>query len=482
MQQSVWPNASSSGLADNPLSLVPPLPNTSEAAISSEEQNYELILKDTYFSQTLMTLTTGFLLSGFSVELGAPNLVIGLLLAIPQLSQLLQLPGIYLVEKLRSKRQITFWGTLISRLILLPLPLIAFLPTKSFGIPALAIIYILSSSVGAMATCAWNSWMKDVLANGALGNFFSRKLSLAGVINSALTLAGGYFLELWAHTLKLPPLTGYSIMFGFGILVGLLGISPLRKMSEVQSMDTFQPIHSFQQKFIEPLRDPNYQRLIRFMFLWNFSVNLAVPFFTVYMLSVLGASMWLVTWLTIIGQIANFLMLKTWGRLIDRFCNKSVLMVCAPGLLACTLCWVILPLLDNSPAIWPAIIGIQVLLGLSMAGTTLASNNIALKLAPEGKGTPYLATNAMMSALAAGLAPLTGGLLIDLFKKWQISVALPAWPGFKQLVVIDFWNVLFLLALGLGLLSLIWLARIDETGHVRKRVVFRAIFETRKAS
>lgn len=480
MQQSVWPSAGSQGLAENPLSLVPPLPEPIANAPGSEEENCSLILKDTLYSQTMTTLTTGFFLSGFSVELGAPNLVIGLLLAIPQLSQLLQLPGIYLVEKLGSKKSLVVWGTLLSRLLLLPLALVAFLPTKPLAIIALTAIYVLSSSVGALATCAWNSWMKDVLANGALGNFFSRKLSLAGVINSGLTLAGGYFLELWTSSLKLPPLTGYSIMFAFGILVGLLGINLLKTMSEVSPAEVLQPVLSFRQKFVEPLKDVNYQRLLRFMFLWNFSVNLAVPFFTVYMLSVLGASMWQVTWLTIIGQIANFLMLKTWGRLIDRFCNKSVLMVCAPGLLLCTLCWVILPLLDQSPAIWPAIVCLQVLLGLSMAGTTLAGNNIALKLAPAGKGTPYLATNAMMSALAAGLAPLFGGLLMDVFKKWQVTLSLPAILNPSQLMVIDFWSVLFLLALGLGVVSLLWLGRIEEFGHVRKRVVFRAMFETRK--
>lgn len=482
MQQPVWSNASLTGLAENTLSLVPALPEHAEPAKNTGKRDYSLILNDTYFSQPVTTLTTGFFLSGFSVELGVPNLVIGLLLAIPQLSQLLQLPGVYLVENLRSKKNITVWATLISRLFLIPLALIAFLPAKALAIPALACVYILSSSIGALATCAWNSWMKDVLANGTLGNFFSGKLSLAGLINSALTLAGGYFLELWIHTLNLPALNGYGVMFAVGILVGLMGIAPLRNMSEFPPAEQLQPIHSFQQKFIEPLRDPNYQRMLRFMFLWNFSVNLAVPFFTVYMLSVLGASMWLVTWITITGQIANFLMLKTWGRLIDRFCNKSVLMVCAPGLLACTLCWIILPLLDKSPAIWPVMIGVQVLLGFSMAGTTLANNNIALKLAPQGKGTPYLATNTMMSSLAAGLAPLIGGLFVDLCKKWQFSLSLPMFASQQHPIVIDCWNVLFLLAFGLGLGSLLWLSRIDETGHVRKRVIFKAIFETRKAS
>lgn len=482
MQQSVWQDASPSlGLADSPLSLVPPLPAQSMGAT---DNNHAIILNDTYFSQTLLTLTTGFFLSGFSVELGAPTVVIGLLLAIPHLAQLLQLPGIYLVEKLRSRRDITFWGTLASRLILLPVALIALVPQKSIAIPMLALIYIASSSLGAVATCAWNSWMKDVVPSASLGNFFSRKLSLAGGINSALTLAGGYFLELWTHVLSLPGLTGYSSLFLFGILIGLLGIAPLRRMSETPMLRPVSetPARDMKSQFVEPFQDANYRRMIRFMFMWNFSMNLAVPFFTVYMLSVLGASMWQVTGLTIIGQVANFLTLKTWGRLIDRYSNKSVLVLCAPVLLTCTLCWIVLPMLGKSPAIWPSIVAIQILLGCSMAGTTLANNNIALKLAPEDKATACIATNAMMASLALGLAPLLGGLLMDIFKHWSIRLPLPTGLGLPASISVDFWSMLFLIAFALGLVSLLCLARIDESGHARKREVLRSLFVMDKAS
>ena len=41
----------------------------------------------------------------------------------------------------------------------------------------------------------------------------------------------------------------------------------------------------------EPLRDRNFSQLVRFLFVWSLTSNLAIPFFAVYMLSELGLSL-----------------------------------------------------------------------------------------------------------------------------------------------------------------------------------------------
>ncbi len=71
---------------------------------------------DGVMSQSMGTLTAGAFLTAFAIQLGASNFVIGLLAAIGPLSQLLQLPGILLVEKIRNRRAITVIAALISRL------------------------------------------------------------------------------------------------------------------------------------------------------------------------------------------------------------------------------------------------------------------------------------------------------------------------------------------------------------------------------
>ena len=85
----------------------------SEDQVQSALRN---IIKDGVASQAMGILTGGAFLVAFAVKLGASNLVIGLLAAIGPLAQLLQLPSIFLVERIRNRRLITVVAAALSRL------------------------------------------------------------------------------------------------------------------------------------------------------------------------------------------------------------------------------------------------------------------------------------------------------------------------------------------------------------------------------
>jgi len=55
------------------------------------------VIRDGLASQAMVTFTGGAFLVAFALKLGAPNLMIGLLAAIPPLMQLVQIASIYLV-------------------------------------------------------------------------------------------------------------------------------------------------------------------------------------------------------------------------------------------------------------------------------------------------------------------------------------------------------------------------------------------------
>src|SRR5262245_25931777 len=78
-----------------------------------------LVLIDGLASEAMGTLTTGILLVGFALELGASNLAIGVLAAVPFFVQLIQLPAVALVERLRDRRAICAWACGIGRVFVL---------------------------------------------------------------------------------------------------------------------------------------------------------------------------------------------------------------------------------------------------------------------------------------------------------------------------------------------------------------------------
>ena len=71
---------------------------------ASDQRLLRLILYDALASEAMGTLTTGVFLVGFAVALGAGNFAIGVLAAVPFCVQLLQIPGVLLVERFRGRR------------------------------------------------------------------------------------------------------------------------------------------------------------------------------------------------------------------------------------------------------------------------------------------------------------------------------------------------------------------------------------------
>ena len=83
------------------------------------ERTFRLLLYDALASEAMGTLATGVFLTGFAVALGASNLAIGLLAAVPSAVQFLQFPAVVLVERIRRRRAICAWAAGIGRAFLI---------------------------------------------------------------------------------------------------------------------------------------------------------------------------------------------------------------------------------------------------------------------------------------------------------------------------------------------------------------------------
>lgn len=82
---------------------------------AEQERGLSYIIFDGLFTHAFVTLTGGIFLVAYALDLGASNLVIGLLAAIPPLAELMQIPGIALVEWFRNRKVIALTTSLLSR-------------------------------------------------------------------------------------------------------------------------------------------------------------------------------------------------------------------------------------------------------------------------------------------------------------------------------------------------------------------------------
>ena len=439
----------------------------------------KFIIKDGVAAQAMGVLTGGAFLIAFAVKLGASNFVIGLLAAVGPLSQLLQLPSIFLVEKIRNRRLITVIAAGLSRLCWLIIAVSPFIFPAKIAIAVLLILLIAVSAFGAVAGCSWNSWVRDIIPEKTMGAFFSKRLRIMVGVGIALSIIAAIYLDFWKKQFTGHELAGYSILFCVGFAAGMIGLFFLAKTPEVR-MPKVEEKPKILKLLSQPFKDENFRKLIAFMCSWNFAVNLAGPFFMVYMLKRLGLSMSFIIGLSIVSQIFNFLFLKLWGRYTDRFSNKSVLAISGPLFIFSILAWTFTTMPEKYFLTIPLLVVIHVVMGLASAGVSLASGNISLKLAPKGQATTYLATNTIANSIAAGIAPILGGKFADFFSgrqlDWTLKYTSPGGEFVLPTLNLQQWDFFFAFAFVIGLYALHRLAMVKEEGEVEEKIVAQELF------
>ncbi len=235
----------------------------------------------------------------------------------------------------------------------------------------------------------------------------------------------------------------------------------------------------------KPFQDENFKNLMSFFAVWGFSTGLVAPFFTVYLLLRLGLELPLAAGLAALTQLTSVVFFRFWGRLSDRFSNKSILQVTVPIFMLGTFLWTLSSIAEDYNLIIPLLALIHILTGFSAAGVNLCSNNIGLKLCPRGQSSVYLAAMGIVAATVGTIAPILAGTLADLFNLHELSFSV-TWVGPHGEIVVDAYRLtgldfIFIFSIMLGILALYRLAYVMEEGEVDERVVIETILaETRR--
>ena len=432
------------------------------------------VMKDGLASQSMVTLTLGPFLVAFALRLGASNATIGLLAAIPPLAQLIQIPSIYLVEKIRNRRTISVYVLSVARLFWIFVGLIPFLFSLEVGLTFLLTALLILSCLVAVGSTSWSSWMRDLVPQDQLGSFFSKRMSLATALGIPVSLAAAFYLDYWKKMFPSYEVHSYSVLFFLGCVAGMLGIYFISKIPEPRMVVVAEKPR-FLWLLAQPFKDINFRNLIAFLGSWSFAVNLAAPFFTVYMLKRLGLNMSFIIILAVVSQLMSVAFFRIWGKLSDRFSNKSVLRVSGPLFIGCILAWTFTTLPERYLLTIPLLVVIHILTGISTAGVSLASGNIGLKLAPKGQATSFLATINLVNSVAAGIGSVLGGRFADFFIErelsWTIRWVSPGKELAFQTLNLQQWDFFFILAFLIGLYSIHRLAAVREVGEVKEKIV-----------
>ncbi len=342
-----------------------------------------------------------FLLAYATSILGWPAWGIGVIAALPHICNFLQPPLSRWLEKRFSLFQIIRWGFVGHAAPWFLVGPLAYWP--EIRGQAFAILLTISTVANSVTTVAWSAAMTDVVPARISGSYFGRRNLAFGAWTLIAVLLAGKIVDLFGNS---PAVYGW--IFAAAGLARLIGLFYLSKMKFPKAVTERRAITYQFRDLLKPLLDPNYRNYILFVGLWGFFLNMAMPFYTVYLLRRLEVNVGHVLALTTVGTLGGILTLKSWGALADRFGSKPVQYVCAYS-------WCFVGLVAwaaTGPNREAHLFLAYLMVGGATAGFQLTQFNLMLKLIPPGMASAYIAVFLAATSALTCLGPLLGGLFL----------------------------------------------------------------------
>jgi len=437
-----------------------------------------MVIWDGLTAEVMTSFTEGAFLIAMALLLGANNVQIGLIASLPMFTNIFQLLSIWLVRKYNNRRAVAVYCAFLARIPLIIIGCIV-LWLSGGTVNMLILFLFFYYFFGSIAGPSWNSWMKDLIPEKMLGNYFSRRSRYTQTLNIILSISLALILDFIRDFYQEFELNAYAIFFIIAGVIGIIGGILLSKAPEPQSYLSQANIISL---FKQPLKDDNFRRLLVFNSMWVLALNIATPFFIVFMMKSMGLPISYIIILGTISQLFSILTLRMWGTFSDRYSNKSIISISAPIYILCIVAWCFVGIYSHYFLNILLLVFIHIFSGISTAGINLSTANIGLKLAPKEDAIVYLSVKNIITAVFSSIGPLIVGLLADFFANRSLTLSAqwvsPEFNKVIRLVVLHEWSFLFLIGALLALLSLNLLTRVKEVGEVHKGVVKR-IMRTR---
>ncbi len=430
-----------------------------------------LSIWDGAFATVHVSLTTGAFLTGFALWLGANDLALGLLTAIPTFAGLVQIVASYFGQQSGSRKRFVALFALLGRAAWLPILLAPILLPRSLALVVFLFLYALSFAMLNITVPAWTSWMSDLVPADHRGRYFARRNTVAGIVAMAIGLPAAWFLDFATRRHHWEG-AGFGALFCIGVLGGIASFLALLRQPEPPARVETEPrtagfggIVAF---YRAPFADRNFRSLLIFNMVFVTGQFFAAPFFTVYALRSLHLDyIWLQLFATL-SSLAGLGSMAAWGYLADKFGNRPLLAIGVVGVFFLPVMWILTT--PEHPRAALAIISVNNLAGgLFWAGVGLTQFNLLIRLSPPDKTGVYVATMAAVTGLTGGLAPLVGGVVMHGLEGWHAHM-----PG----VTIGNFQVTFAIAALLRIFALIFLGPVFDARSKPARDVIQQLTET----
>jgi MFS family permease len=416
--------------ANAPLVGAPP-PGEASAAAQSPRPTLRVSLgasvTEGMFAEVFTACAGATVLTAWAIALELGPFLVGVMTSLPFFAQFVQFPAAWLTSTF-GHRRVALTAVCLSRLVMLPLCLVPWLPLTLVGQQRLLVgIAAASAVLGVVGNNAWVAWMGELVPRTLRGRFFGRRTALCTIAGTLASLAAGVFLDRTRQGEGVG--AALPVLAALACVVGV--ITTLLMARQHDPAPGSAPFRLDLQAATVPLRDPRARRVLLYQVTWNAAVGLSGPYFALHMLQNLKMTFVIMALYSAAVATVRVLMAPVWGRIIDRVGAQPVMLACSLGLVVVPLIW----LLPSAGTLWPLVFDVLIA-GALWSGHGLAAFALPLAVAPR-KGRPfYLAAFATAGGLAYAAASALGGGIASALPT-HFTLGQHAWVNLQVLFVLS---------------------------------------------
>jgi len=383
------------------------------------------------------TCLLGSALQLYCLSLGADDLYLGLLSFAIMAGAPFSLLGITLMRRFGKRRILVFWSGILPAVCMAfaaVLPLLGRFGWISsawilYWLLAAAALRSITDSIGG---AGWFPMLQDNVPSRITGKFFAtlRTYWQSSVLVSLLLIA--WFLG------SEPAWWKFCVVFAIGEASFIVKIFFLKQLKEKPLPENSDTLPSPWGVLKRAVANPETRHFLGYILLYNIAAFMCLPFQVKY-LKDLGYSAGFIVAATAMVSVGAILSLRFWGKLADRFGNRSIFSISHIGIVVALAGWV---LVGNNAFSTVLVFVLYAGWSIFQSANGIAQTRHMFQTVPETDQSNMVIINVFIF-FSVAIAPLMSGLFLHLSADWHLESG-----GLS----INNYHMLFLLAAALVLI------------------------------
>lgn len=334
-----------------------------------------------------------------------PKVMIGLISAMPFVGNFLQIFVASFLVRWKPPKTVTVmaaWchlATWVAFGVALP-----WIPQDNLPLAAQVFLlwFLFSSCFAAVAGVSWNAWIQEWVPGRLRGKYFGRRNGMLQISTLTFMLVAGWVLVRWNYAIL-----AFQVIVAGAVFMRVFSLKWQWSVPAPPLKHASVPQLPLREQLRVVLRARSLLVFISFGAIWSFAANCFGPFYHVFMFEQLNFTAFDVGVFLTLSQLGGALSLPAWGRLLDRFGNKSVMTFSLILWQTQYLAWCFI---TPENKVW--LYAMWTWAGMTSAGFVLGQFTILLKLIPVQAKSLAIGINLAGTSFVAAIAPIVGGWIL----------------------------------------------------------------------